>query len=169
MDAISTARLKTVHPLLARAINTMSDMLEQEKIFIRVTQALRSWNQQAALYAKGRDADGNVINKALVVTNAKPGHGWHEFGLAVDVCPGDQMQQGWTPDWNVGHPQWKRIVAVGISLGLESGSTWRTFVDYPHFQMTGIFPVSPTDEVRQLFADGGTVAIWREAYPDQIV
>lgn len=136
----------------------MAEMLLGESIEIQVTQGLRSWAQQAALYAEGRDANGNVIDARAVVTNAKPGHSYHCFGLAVDVAPFDQG----IPDWNANHPVWKRIVSVGESVGLSSGSKWRTFPDFPHFQMTGQLPVTPDDAVRAAYATGGIDAVWND-------
>lgn len=159
MDPVSESRLSEVHPALAAKIRTLAATLESENITIRVTQGLRSWKEQAALYAEGRDADGNVVDKSQVVTNAKPGTSWHNFGLAVDVAPFD----GSIPDWNLNHPAWMRIVSCGESLGLVSGSTWRTFPDWPHMQMTGNLPVSPNDAVRSTFTNGGLDAVWSSA------
>ena len=160
MDAISESRLTEVHPLLASKIRQMADILAQSGVTLRVTQGLRSWTQQLSLWLKGRDPNGTVIDRSKVVTNAAPGHSWHNFGLAVDVVPMDNVGQ---PDWNVNHPVWKQIVSVGTSLGLVAGAEWRTFPDYPHFQLTGKLPVSPDDEVRQTFKDGGMVTIWKES------
>lgn len=152
MDTISTARLSLVCPKLSDLIKQLDSSLAQEGISIRVVQGLRTWNEQAALYAQGRTAPGKVV------TQAPPGHSWHNFGMAVDVVP---MPNG-QPDWNLGHPAWQRIVALGESLGLTSGSKF-SHPDWPHLQLTGKFPVSPTDEVRQLFRDAGMEAIWQEA------
>lgn len=159
MDAASESRLQLVHPELASKVRNMADILAVSGIEIRVTQGLRSWNDQLALWLKGRDAQGNITDPGKVVTKAAPGHSWHNFGLAVDVAPFANN----TPDWNLDHPAWKKIVAVGESLGLVSGSEWRTFPDWPHFQLTGKWPVSPNDEVRQTFLDGGMSAIWDES------
>jgi len=136
----------------------MATMLLEEGIEIRVVQALRSWAEQAALYAKGRDANGNIVDKSQVVTNARPGYSYHNFGLAVDVAPFD----GGIPDWNANHPVWKRIVQVGTSLGLAAGAEWRTFPDYPHFQFTGQLPMSPSDSVRAAYEVGGQEEIWKQ-------
>lgn len=165
MDAQSAAKLSLINPLVADKIRQLALILAGEKIDIRVTQGLRSWTEQNVLYAKGRDAQGIVVNKAEVVTNCPGGHSWHNFGMAVDVVPDAIPDDGkFTPDWNASHPSWQRIVAVGTSLGLNSGATWRTFKDYPHLQLTGRFPIgAPNDEVRQLFKDGGMQAVWDEA------
>lgn len=152
MDPISEDRLAEVHPLLAARVRSMDEMLVGENIVIRVTQGLRTWAEQAALYAQGRTVPGKVV------TDARPGYSWHNFGLAVDVAPFD----GGIPDWNVDHPAWKRIVSVGESVGMVSGSEWRTFPDWPHFQMTGQLPVTPDDAVRIAYQNGGIAAVWAD-------
>src|SRR5260221_11698506 len=159
MDQLSETRLAEVHPKLAEKVRSMADLLAQENITIRVVQSLRSWTEQAMLYAKGRDADGNVVDPRKVVTHARPGTSWHNFGLAVDVVPFDSG----IPDWNSSHPAWRRIVAVGESVGLISGSRWRTFPDLPHFQLTGQLPVSPDDAVRAAYETGGQQAVWTDS------
>lgn len=152
MDPVSEARLELICPALAIKVRQMAEMLADEFKF-RVTHGLRSWDEQAKLYAQGRTMPG------AIVTNAQPGHSWHNFGLAVDVVPMTDLGA----DWNLSHPQWQRLVAVGTTLGLVAGAQFRTFPDFPHFQLTGSLPISPNDEVRQIFLDGGMVAIWKHA------
>lgn len=162
MEDISEQRLKLVAPALSVRVRKMAEILSLENIPLRVTQGFRSWADQQKLWLQGRDADGNVIDKKLVVTNAPPGHSWHEFGLAVDVVP-MTLPQG-QPDWNVAHLVWKRIVEIGESLGLFSGTEFHSCpADTPHFQFTGNFPVSPDDEVRQIFKIAGVLTVWEQA------
>lgn len=151
MDTISEARLKAVHPLLASKIRQLADLLAKEGIVIRVTQGLRTWDEQDKLFQQGRSTPGDKV------TNAPAGSSYHNFGLAVDVVP--MMPLG--PDWDVTHPVWGRIVAVGTSLGLTSGATWRTFKDYPHFQLTGNLPASPTPAIRTVLASEGISGVWK--------
>lgn len=153
MDQVSEDRLKEVHPLLAEKIRQMSDLLGQEGITIRVTQGLRTWEEQQALYNQGRNPPTGEI-----VTNAPPGYSYHQFGLAVDVVPMTTLG----PDWNVAHPVWGRIVSVGTSLGLTAGAMWRTFKDYPHFQLTGNLPVTPSPLVRATYQTDGIAGVWQE-------
>src|SRR5208282_1380852 len=155
MDSVSEARLQLVCPALSYKIHSLATMLEDEGIVVRVTQGLRSWNEQNVLYAQGRTTPG------IIVTNAPAGYSWHEYGLAVDVVPFDQDPP--EPDWNVTHPQWIRLIAVGESLGLFSGSEFHSIKDNPHFQLTGIWPISPNDEARQVFQNAGMEAVWVEA------
>ena len=153
MDSISQARLTLVCPALMEKITQMADRLDLENIRFRVTQGLRTWQEQATLYEQGRSLPGKVV------TNAAPGHSYHNFALAVDVVPMTELG----PDWSVEHPTWQRLIQVGTSLGLVAGAQWRTFPDWPHFQLTGKFPVSPDDEVRQLYLDHGMERVWEEA------
>jgi peptidoglycan L-alanyl-D-glutamate endopeptidase CwlK len=156
MDSISEDRLKYVVPLLATKVRDMALTLslDPSPVHLRVTQGLRTWSEQAALYAQGRSAPG------AIVTNAEPGHGWHEFGLAVDVVPFGLDGQ---PDWNRSHPIWRRLIQLGHAQGLVEGAEFRTFPDYPHFQLTGRYPVSPNDEVRETFHQSGLLGVWQGA------
>ncbi|MBO0887490.1 M15 family metallopeptidase [Candidatus Bathyarchaeota archaeon] len=154
MDAVSEQRLQKVHPLLAEKIRAMASQLMAEGIPIRVTQGLRTWEEQEDLYRQGRNGDTRPI-----VTNAPPGFSFHQFGLAVDCVP--MTDKG--PDWNITHPVWQRMIAVGQSLGLTSGATWRSFPDAPHFQYTGILSATPTNQVRQAYQTGGIQAVWTMA------
>jgi len=155
LGKVSEARLELLYGPLADAVRNMAVLLESEIPFI-VTQGLRSWSEQDALYAQGRTTPG------AIVTNVAGGRSWHNFGLAVDLAPDDPTKPGFQIDWNAAHPQWKRLEQVGISVGLFSGSLFRSFPDAPHFQLTGRFGLTPNDEVRQLFRDGGMAAVWAE-------
>ncbi len=156
MDQVSERRLNDVHPMLQRKIRQLADILATDRppIILRITQGYRSWAEQAQLYAQGRSVPGKVV------TNAEPGHSWHQFGLAVDVVPLGLEGQ---PDWNIEHPTWQRIVAAGTSLGLVAGAQFRSFPDYPHLQLTGSLPVSPDLEVRETFGQSGIAGIWRDS------
>lgn len=95
---------------------------------VDVFSGYRSIEEQAKLYAQGRTAPGTIV------TNAQPGHSFHNWGLAVDVVFKDANDHF---TWNVSDDQWHQLAAVGNSLGLEPGAYWKTFTDKPHFQLTG--------------------------------
>lgn len=151
MDSVSEGRLASVCPELATKVRQMAERLAQESLIIRVTQGLRTWDEQDKLYQQGRTTLGKII------TNAPAGSSYHNYGLAVDCAPFDIEGQ---PDWNTSHPSWKRMVAVGESLGLVSGSEWRTFPDWPHFQLTDNLPTSPDENVKELYRSQGMQAVW---------
>lgn len=159
LSTLSLSRLSQVCPQLADLIKQLAERLElePEKFILQVSCGLRSWVEQDALYSLGRTAPGNKV------TNAKGGTSWHNFGLAVDIVMDDPSKPGFQADWVEAHPNWQRMIAIAESLGLVSGSRWTKPHDGPHLQLTGRFPTAPTDEVRQLFKDGGMIAVWEAA------
>lgn len=156
-------------PQFCRKIQQLADALPFD---IRITQGFRSFGDQAAIYAKGRTVLSDIPCRhsngqqfapgtcqlhplGAIVTMARAGYSWHNFGLAVDLVP---MISG-QPDWSdLGN--WQAVINAGESVGLVNGKSWN---DQPHFQLTGIFPVSPTDEVRSIFQHVGMAGVWVEA------
>lgn len=96
---------------------------EKEGIEIKIVQTLRTIKEQDALYAQGRTKAGNIVTKA------KGGYSFHNFGVAFDVCPVVNKKLEWNDK-----KLFKKIGAIGASLGLEWGGAWKTFKDLPHFQ-----------------------------------
>jgi len=54
------------------------ELVAKEGLDYKIICGTRTWEQQEALYAKGRTTPGPKV------TNAKPGSSMHNFGLAVD-------------------------------------------------------------------------------------
>src|ERR1700761_4994514 len=154
MDSVSETRLQAVHPILQNKIRSVASALESQGTVIRVVQGLRSWYDQAKIYAQGRTAPG------AIVTNAPPGHSMHEFGLAVDCEPSLNGLDGpYDPDGVAGSPRYLAMRAIAEAQGLVSGSRWSHPVDWPHLQLAGI-PASPTDAMRADFSRGGLSLVW---------
>jgi len=158
---INEQRLSVLHPVLFKRANDFLEVLEAGGIEVLITQGFRSWEDQARLYAQGRTAPGPEVTKA------QPGYSWHQFALAFDCVPVDQVKdlQGALreqADWNVQHPAWQRMLIVGAGFHLSEGASWRTFKDYPHFYPEGL-PDTPPDEVRALYHSGAIPAIWKWA------
>ena len=159
MDAPSENKLNQIFPPLADKIRQMATLLANENIYIRVTQGLRTFAEQDALYAQGRSKPGGIV------TNCQGGHSYHNFGLAVDCCPSTAGPgQPFNPDWNQAHSSWKRMVEVGETLGLNCGADWDHFKDVPHFQLTGGWPVgAPPQQARDLIPNGLN-RVWQAAF-----
>lgn len=158
MDPASEKKLALVNPELAALVRKLDEAYRKAHLpdFLTVQQGLRSYAQQAAIYAQGRTAIGKIV------TNAKPGHSWHEAGLAVDLCPDSLLPTtNWSPDSSL----WPELANAGRSLGLFPGADYvHVPPDRPHFQLTGRFPVSPDDETRKILAQGGPKAVWDSAF-----
>ena len=141
MDSNSEARLAEVHPELSRRIHQLADMLSFPLV---VTQGLRTYSQQAQLYAHGRTDPGPIV------TNAKPEQSGHVFLYACDVAPTD----GFQIDWNGKDAKWMEILNKAHSCGLAEGAQWRTFPDEPHLYLQEL-PATPDDEMVQAIREGG--------------
>jgi len=118
---------------------------------IMVTQGLRTWEEQDGLYAKGRTAP--PVGKQYIVTMAKGGESYHNFGLAFDIVVLDAAGKS---DWDAKHPGWVLAGQLGATVGLEWGGTWKGFKDVPHFQYTGGLKLATCRELYPL----GLGAIW---------
>ena len=88
-----------------------------------IYMGLRTYQEQDALYAQGRTVKGK-----LIVTNAKGGQSYHNFGLAVDYVFKDRYGN-WT--WQ---GQYNIIGEIAKECGLEWGGGWASFKDIPHIQ-----------------------------------
>lgn len=91
---------------------------------------LRTYREQRQLYAKGRDKDGNVVNKNAVVTKAKAGKSLHNFGLAYHITVFNEAGTRRLPDSN---PAWQAVADMAPE-GVEAGANWRKFKDRPHYE-----------------------------------
>ncbi len=144
---LNSQRLARVNPSLARLGRRMVDCCAEAGISILITQGLRTSQEQDALYAQGRTAPGRIV------TNARGGQSWHNFGLAFDIVVLDSIGKA---DWDSSHPNWARAAAIGKSLGLEWGGDWKSFKDTPHFQQVGDLTLA---DCRKFFPQG-LEAIW---------
>src|SRR5947209_950028 len=123
---ITESKLRGTHPELISRIRKLAIELERvHHLDLVVTQGLRSWREQAMFYEVGRTTPGKVV------TNAAPGHSWHQYGLAVDCIPAFPNRPY---DWNSEHSQWRWMEQIGKDLGLYTGAEFRMFPDAPHFQ-----------------------------------
>lgn len=137
-DTITLARIELLHPKLrteAKEIyNAIQRSLENSRAAVRFTQTLRTIAEQDALYAQGRTKPGSIV------TWAKGGKSYHNFGVAIDICliiDGKEASWDMLKDYdNDGISDWMEIVAIFKSRGWEWGGDWKTKKDYPHFQKT---------------------------------
>lgn len=121
-DERSERNIATLEPVTAKLAREHLRRLAALGLNFKVTSARRTWQEQAALYAKGRTAPGPKV------TNARPGYSWHNFGTAYDLT----LFSGKNPVWESKH--YDTAGKIGEELGLEWGGRWTRLVDRPHFQ-----------------------------------
>lgn len=98
----------------------------KEGIYVQISSGFRSNAEQTKLYNQGRTTKGNIV------TNAKAGQSIHNYGLAIDyfLVSDDGNDALW-----VVNDKWKRVAAIGKSMGFQWGGDWKSFRDYPHLDM----------------------------------
>lgn len=142
-DKVTLDRIELLHPKLrgeAKEIyEEICDRLKG-KAMCRFAFTLRTFAEQDALYAQGRTKPGGVV------TRAKGGQSWHNYGLAVDIVllldtNGDGKYETASYDTRADHDNdriadWDEVVYVFNLYGWEWGGSWATFKDTPHFQKT---------------------------------
>jgi peptidoglycan L-alanyl-D-glutamate endopeptidase CwlK len=119
---MASRRFEDLHPLVADKAKQLVELAAAEGIEILVTSTLRTFEEQADLFAIGRTKPGDIV------TNAKAGESWHNFGLAFDVVPlvnGKAIFDS---------PFWNRIGDLGKQVGLFWGGDFKSFKDKPHFE-----------------------------------
>ena len=95
MDKITLSRIETAHPALRAQLREIySEVCSRltGRAQCRFVEVLRSSARQAELYAQGRSKPGKIV------TNAKPGQSWHQYGLAIDFC---LIIDGKEASWNM--------------------------------------------------------------------
>ena len=133
MDKTSLSRVALMHPLLRTELANILSEIAQGGVSIRLTQTLRTIQEQNDLYAIGRTKPGKIV------TNAKGGQSYHNWGLSCDFC---LLHKDGSISWNMhedldkdGIADWMEVVKVFEKYGWEWGGKWK-FKDTPHFQKT---------------------------------
>ncbi|MDO3412627.1 M15 family metallopeptidase [Saccharibacillus sp. CPCC 101409] len=102
-------------------------------IEVAITSDYRSSEEQDRLYRQGRQDPGSIV------TNARGGQSYHNFGLAVDFALRDSRGNiVWDMEMDrngSGQSDWMEVVAIAKRLGFDWGGDWNDFPDYPHLQM----------------------------------
>lgn len=138
MDQTTKKHINQLHPSLRDEIVKIiqeCDAVLTGKAKIRITQGLRTFAEQDALYSLGRTKPGKIT------TNAKGGQSVHNYGFAVDICliiDGKIASWDTAKDWdNDRIADWHECVKVFAKYGWDWGGNWKTFKDFPHFDKRG--------------------------------
>lgn len=101
----------------------------QEGLEYKVICGARTYDQQSDLYAQGRTKPGKIV------TNAKPGYSFHNFGLAVDcgVFKNGKYLDETKP--SIAEAFHKKASVIAKKHGLRWGGDFKTFKDTPHFEL----------------------------------
>lgn len=139
LDTITVERIKTLHPNIRKkvldAYTFVNENLLGKGIRLRFAYTFRTFEEQDKLYSQKPK-----------VTNAKGGQSVHNYGLAFDIVLLYDLDNNGTfetASWDLkkdgdfdNQSDWMEVTNYFKSQGFEWGGDWKTFKDYPHFQMT---------------------------------
>lgn len=98
-----------------------------EGIDVILTSTLRDFESQDALYAQGRTKPGPIV------TNAKGGSSFHNYGVAFDFCPIVNGKAAWNDS-----ALFTRCGELAEGIGLEWAGRWVSFRELAHCQLAGL-------------------------------
>jgi peptidoglycan LD-endopeptidase CwlK len=137
MDAISFGRLQKLHPKLREEAILLFDKAEKAltgRARPRITFTLRTMAEQQAIYDQGRTKPGPIV------TNAKPGTSYHNWGFAFDfalILDGKEVSWSTVADYDGDKKaDWMEVVNIYKAAGWEWGGDWKSITDMPHLQKT---------------------------------
>ncbi len=123
-DKLSIDRLNKLHPKVRGTFRMFIESAETELgVTLRISQGLRTIAEQDALYAQGRTVKGKIV------TNAKGGSSYHNYGLAIDLVE----MKGNTVNWDF---DYKLLEPIAARYGIAWGGNFKSIVDKPHFEIT---------------------------------
>ena len=138
MDAHSLNQISLLHPCARTEVSEAWEKVQQampKNINVIIAESYRSFERSDHLYQLGRtlvNPDGCSAEKPLgnIITWAKAGQSWHNWGLAFDIS----MTCNHKADWTVG-PHWLSVVRIMQTYGWEWGGNFpKGKTDNPHFE-----------------------------------
>lgn len=139
------------HPIQEKHKDLL-DRCHSAGLNIGIFESLRTYEEQDALYAQGRTKPG------IIVTNAKGGQSYHQFGLSCDYVFINEKGD-WT--WDGNYKKFGKIVA---SMKFWTwGGSWLQLPDQPHVEKNYGIALATLDQIHKSNMAGGAPlhACWR--------
>ena len=146
-DQRNALTITLLHPKVRDEVTAVINEVEKsfpDELAIFINQGLRTIDYQNQLYTLGRtvkNPDGASAQKPLgnIVTKARGGSSFHNYGLAIDFCwsylnkATGKFEYDNNKSWNVG-PIHAKVVQAFKDKGWEWGGDWHSIKDLPHLE-----------------------------------
>lgn len=126
-DSLSVQRINTLNPKLIDSAMRVFNKARSQGIPLYIMWGTRPLRDQELMYRYGRDLPGQVL------TNNRPGHSAHNYGLALDFClyfnktlfTWEDVYERWY--WR---QRWLKVVFMFEEEGWDTGWRWTNFEPY---------------------------------------
>ena len=154
-----------IYPPLMAKLTQLQANCQAKGVDYWLISGYRSWEEQDKLYALGRTAKNVDATPAKpmggIVTKAKGGQSYHNFGVAADFAPDkDKTRAGLQPDWDL--KSYELLADEALKLGLDPGLYWKTFKDGPHVQLPLAKHGIKLSDLQKWWKKGGTKEVWTQ-------
>lgn len=126
-------------PFVVVKLTAALDDVKSEGFDVAVFEGFRTMERQQWLYDQGRTRDGKIV------TYARPGESFHQYGLAVDIV--GNRNGKW--DWSIAYD---KITPIFLAHGFETLK-----FEKAHFQITGGLSIA---KAKKTANDQGLLALW---------
>jgi LysM repeat protein len=158
-------KTRRVNPVFRERLVLLAEALARHGMQTLITDGLRTFAEQDALFAQGRTKPGPRV------TNARGGQSNHNYGLAVDMFPVingrvfTDVPSGASVEFRRAfHATQDAAGEEAERLGLFWGARFRGIVDTPHIQLLAQTDLSPAECLRIFRRNGDNLdAVWAEA------
>lgn len=124
---MASRSLDDLLPVVKRKAEEFRKLCADQGMDILIYCTLRTWEEQDGLYAQGRTKPGKIV------TNARGGESFHNYGCAFDFVPLVAGKPAWS-DTNL----YRKAGVIAESVGLEWAGRWTgSLRETAHCQYTG--------------------------------
>ena len=124
---IDSRKIEDLHPWMQAKAREFVAACASAGIEVIITSTLRDHAKQNDLYAQGRTKPGRIV------TSARGGYSYHNFGIAFDFCPIVNGKAAWDRA-----DLFEKCGILGEMLGLEWAGRWKSFKELAHLQAPNI-------------------------------
>ena len=145
--------IEHLHPGLQKICNQFVEQCKAAGLNVKITDTLRTKEEQDSLYAQGRTKPGSIV------TNVSYPNSAHNWGVAFDIC---RNVKGREYDDSDGF--FAKCGEIGKQLGLFWGGDFRSFTDKPHFEWEKYMPGNSVKSLKAMYE---TPDKFMEAWSDE--
>ena len=121
--------INTLHPEAIVLCNQFLQKCKANGLEVRITQTFRTKAEQIEIYNRGRSEKSKAKGEKIV-TKCKYPDSPHCWGVAFDIVIIVDGKVNWDRT-----DLYKKAGQIGKSLGLQWGGDFKSFVDFPHFEL----------------------------------